>query len=148
VSDIRALSQKKILIVEDDPIQMRAISLPLERKGYEVTTIDSGERAIDWLAESEHVPDLVILDVVMPGLNGYDVCRAVRAGSATAAVPVIFLTARRGREDMAEASSAGSDLYLMKPVVSTQLLNMVQMFLSTDVPLLRRSSVTLAAGAA
>lgn len=148
VRDANTLIPKKILIVDDDPIQLRGVSLPLLHKGYDLTTIDSGERAIDWLSDSQHVPDLVILDVVMPGMDGYDVCRAIRANSATAAVPVIFLTARRGRDDMAEAANAGSDLYLMKPVVSARLLNMVQIFLSTDVPLLRRPSAPVAAGAA
>ena len=134
----KALPPKTILVVDDDPLQLRAASLPLQQKGYDVVSLGSGEDAIDWLSDTAHVPDLVILDAVMPGVTGFDVCRALRANAATHAVPVIFLTARRDPADMLEASKAGSDLYLMKPVMPGRLVNMAEMFVSSDTPLARR----------
>jgi DNA-binding response OmpR family regulator len=138
VSEPNSFPIKKILIVDDDPLQLRAACLPLQHKGYELVALESGEDAVDWLSDADHVPDLVVLDVVMPGIAGFDVCRALRANSATSRVPVIFLTARRTHEDMAEASDAGSDLYLMKPIVAARLVNMVEMFLTRDAPLVKR----------
>src|SRR6266850_1973873 len=79
--------------------------------------------------------DLVILDVSMPGLSGYDVCRKIRQEEKTRDLPVIFLTAKGMLVDMTEGEEAGSDLYLVKPVLATKLLNMVGMFLSDDTPL-------------
>ena len=138
MDDGNSLRHKQILIVEDDPIQLRAACLPLERKGYEIVALESGEDAVDWLSDTAHVPDIVILDAMMPGVSGFDVCRVLRAHGATKDVPVIFLTACRSHEEMAEASAAGSDLYLMKPVLPSRLVNMAEIFLSNDSPLLRR----------
>ena len=138
MNDSNSLQRRKILVVEDDPIQLRATCIPLQQKGYDVVALESGEDAVDWLSDSEHRPDLVLLDAMMPGATGFDVCRALRANGATKDVPVIFLTARRGHEDMAEARDAGSDLYLMKPVMPSRLVNMVEIFLSSDSPLVRR----------
>ena len=141
MSDVNSLQRRKILVVEDDPIQLRAACIPLQQKGYDVVALESGEDAVDWLSDSEHQPDLVLLDAHMPGITGFDVCRALRASGATKDVPVIFLTARRGHEEMTEASDAGSDLYLMKPVMPSRLVNMVEIFLSSDSPLVRRRPV-------
>jgi putative two-component system response regulator len=86
--------------------------------------------------------DLVILDVAMPGLSGYDVCRTIRQDPRTQDVPVIFLTAKGMLMDMTEGEQAGSDLYLIKPVLATKLLNMVGMFLSDDSPLSKKRKAT------
>jgi two-component system, OmpR family, phosphate regulon response regulator PhoB len=142
MSDAKSLQDKMILLVEDDALQLQAARLPLLRRGYDVVAVESGEAAVDWLSDSEHAPDLVILDAMMPGLTGFDVCRALRANMATKDVPVIFLTARRSHEDMVEASNAGSDLYLMKPVIPSRLVNMAEVFLSSDGPLVRRATAS------
>ncbi len=135
-SQIERTARSRILVVDDDPIMLRAVSQPLLHKGYEVVPVEGGDDAVDWLAD--HTPDLIILDVVMPGLSGFDVCRIVREAAATRKTPVIFLTARRGRDDMDEARQAGSDLFLTKPVMPSRLVNMVEMFLSTESRLTRR----------
>ena len=80
----------------------------------------------------------MILDVSMPGLTGYDVCRKIRQDPKTQDLPVIFLTAKGMLVDMTEGEDAGSDLYLIKPVLATKLLNMVGMFLSDDNPLAKK----------
>ena len=131
------MGRKKILAVDDDATALGALRQILAQKGYEVTTAGNGEEALATLA-GEAAFDLIILDVAMPGMTGYEVCRAVRRDKRTEDTPVIFLTAKGLIGDMAEGESAGSDLYLIKPVLATKLLNMVAMFLSDDSPLAKR----------
>ena len=132
--------KKKILAVDDDATALNALRQILTQKGYDVTTAPTGEAALKTLAGATF--DLVILDVAMPGLSGYDVCRKIRQEPKTQDVPVIFLTAKGMLVDMTEGEQAGSDLYLIKPVLATKLLNMVSMFLSEDTPLSKRRRAT------
>ena len=131
------MAKKKILAVDDDATALGALRQILAQKGYDVTTAGNGEDAMD-LLRGEATFDLVILDVAMPGMTGYEVCRTLRQEKRTQDIPVIFLTAKGLLMDMAEGEDAGSDLYLIKPVLATKLLNMVAMFLSDDGPLSRR----------
>jgi DNA-binding response OmpR family regulator len=132
--------KKKILAVDDDATALNALRQILTQKGYDVTTAPSGEAALKTMAGASF--DLVILDVAMPGLSGYDVCRTIRQDPRTQDVPVIFLTAKGMLMDMTEGEQAGSDLYLIKPVLATKLLNMVGMFLSDDSPLSKKRKAT------
>ena len=127
--------KKRVLAVDDDPTALGALKQILAQKGYDVTTATNGEEALDKVSAGF---DLVILDVSMPGMSGYDVCRKLRQDPTTNDVPVIFLTAKGLLMDMAEGQDAGSDLYLIKPVLATKLLNMVGMFLSDDAPLAKK----------
>ena len=129
--------KKKILAVDDDSTALGALRQILAQKGYDVTTAASGPDALETL-NADPSFDLVILDVAMPEMNGYEVCRAIRADDRTQDMPVIFLTAKGLLMDMAEGEDAGSDLYLIKPVLATKLLNMVGMFLSDDTPLAKK----------
>ena len=131
------MARKKILAVDDDATALGALRQILTQKGYEVTTAGNGEDALAILS-GEAAFDLIILDVVMTGMTGYEVCRALRQEKRTQDTPVIFLTAKGLLMDMAEGEDAGSDLYLIKPVLATKLLNMVAMFLSDDGPLAKR----------
>jgi DNA-binding response OmpR family regulator len=131
------MAKKKILAVDDDSTALGALRQILAQKGYEVTTAGNGEDALALLA-GEATFDLIILDVAMPGMTGYEVCRTLRQQKRTQDTPVIFLTAKGLLMDMAEGEDAGSDLYLIKPVLATKLLNMVAMFLSDDTPLSKR----------
>jgi len=130
------MKKKRIMAVDDDPSALGALRQILAQKGYEVVTAADGESAIA-LLDSEEI-DLALLDVTLPGMSGYDVCRRIRTHEKTRDIPVIFLTARGLVMDMSEGESAGSDLYLIKPVLATKLMNMVGMFLSTDAPLARK----------
>jgi putative two-component system response regulator len=132
--------KKKILAVDDDATALNALRQILTQKGYDVSTAPSGEAALKTMAGASF--DLVILDVAMPGLSGYDVCRTIRQDPRTQDVPVIFLTAKGMLMDMTEGEQAGSDLYLIKPVLATKLLNMVGMFLSDDSPLSKKRKAT------
>ena len=131
------MKKKRILAVDDDATALGALRQILTQKGYDVVTASNGQ---DALALVQRDPDfnLVILDVAMPGLTGYEVCRHIRTDTKIPDVPVIFLTAKGLLMDMAEGEDAGSDLYLIKPVLATKLLNMVGMFLSDDTPLAKK----------
>ena len=131
------MAKKKILAVDDDSTALGALRQILAQKGYDVTTAANGQDALETL-NADPAFDLVILDVAMPEMNGYEVCRAIRADERTSHVPVIFLTAKGLLMDMAEGEDAGSDLYLIKPVLATKLINMVGMFLSSDAPLAKK----------
>lgn len=130
------MAKKKILAVDDDATALGALRQILAQKGYEVTTAGNGEDALAIAADNTF--DLIILDVTMPGMTGYEVCRELRQAERSADTPVIFLTAKGMLMDMAEGRDAGSDLYLIKPVLASKLLNMVGMFLSDDGPLAKR----------
>ena len=129
-------TRKRILAVDDDPTAVAALRQILSQRGYDVTTTPSGEEAAALLAEQTF--DLAILDVSLPGISGYDLCRQIRKDGRTQDLPVIFLTAKALLLDQAEGEDAGSDLYLVKPVLATKLLNMVGMFLSDDAPLAKK----------
>jgi twitching motility two-component system response regulator PilG len=131
------MARKRILAVDDDATALGALRQILAQKGYDVTTAPNGQDALDLLA-ADPVFDLVILDVAMPGMTGYEVCRSIRQDPRSQDTPVIFLTAKGLLMDMAEGEDAGSDLYLIKPVLATKLLNMVGMFLSDDTPLAKK----------
>jgi DNA-binding response OmpR family regulator len=128
--------KKKILAVDDDATALSALRQILSTKGYEVITAADAEQGMELLAADAY--DLAILDVGLPGISGFDMCRRIRAAPQTQDLPVIFLTAKGLLMDMAEGEDAGSDLYLIKPVLATKLLNMVGMFLSPDAPLAKR----------
>jgi DNA-binding response OmpR family regulator len=123
--------KKRILVVDDEVGGLGAIRQILTQKGYEVTAASSGEEALRWLG-SETTYDLVVLDVIMPGISGFDVCRRIREDPRSKRVPVIFLTGKGDSIDIVAAQEAGSDLYLVKPVLATKLLNLVGLFLSDN----------------
>jgi DNA-binding response OmpR family regulator len=121
------VSKKRILTVDDDPTMQEFLRINLEPEGYTVVPMPNGPAALDWLATE--VPDLVLLDVEMPGLSGFDVCRRIRWDVARY-TPVIFLTGKDRPEEVVEGRAAGADLYLLKPVRRNRLLAAVAMFLS------------------
>ncbi|HEX2981165.1 MAG TPA: response regulator [Anaerolineaceae bacterium] len=110
---------EKILIVDDDVDTLDFLSLVLTRQGYQVLTARSGVQAIN-LAGSEQ-PDLVILDIMMPEMNGYQVARQLRGSPSMAEIPILMYTARAQLEDKVEGYEAGVDLYLVKPVHPVEL---------------------------
>ena len=109
----------RILAVDDEPTNLRLLDAVLGSRGYRVLTASSGEDCLDTL-ESEDV-DLVLLDVVMPGIDGYEVCRRIRAAQRTAFLPVVMITASGGRERVS-ALEAGADDFVRKPFDQSELL--------------------------
>jgi DNA-binding response OmpR family regulator len=128
--------KKRILAVDDDVPAVSALKQILAQRGYEVQTASGGEDALALIEQGSY--DLFILDVNMPGVNGIEVCRKIRENARTADTPVIFLTAKGLLGDMLEGKEAGSDLYLVKPVLAAKILSMVGMFLSSDGPLAKK----------
>ena len=113
-----------VLVAEDDEDILALVAYRLERTGYDVITATNGEDAAN-LAAAER-PDLAVLDVMMPRLDGYAVTRRIRADERTATMPVILLTARVQEADVARGFEAGADDYIKKPFSAQQLHARVQ----------------------
>jgi DNA-binding NarL/FixJ family response regulator len=111
---------KKILVIEDHGPMRENLTLMLELEGFGVLSAGDGQGGLA-LAQSE-APDLVLCDVMMPGLDGYGVLRALRAEPKTAGIPLIFLTAKGERPDQRTGMELGADDYLVKPVVRQEVL--------------------------
>jgi DNA-binding response OmpR family regulator len=110
-----------ILVVDDEPHVVRLVKANLESSGYKVLTAVDGEQSVR-LVESE-MPDLVILDIMLPRMDGYEVCRRIREFST---VPIIMLTARSAEVDLVHGFEAGADDYLTKPFAVSELLMRVR----------------------
>lgn len=117
-------ARKRILVVEDDHA-IRAIETRiLTASGFEVTAVEDGTSGLQAAKESRY--DLLLLDVMMPGLNGFELARALGADPTTRDVPILFATALGDDKVMAEGFEAGASLYLVKPFTSSTLLTMVR----------------------
>lgn len=108
-----------ILVVDDDRSLREAIVRALELEGYIVSAAEDGVQALSYFGEGLATPDVVVLDVLMPNLDGITTCRAIRARSR---VPILMLTARQGVSDRVEGLDAGADDYLSKPFAVAELL--------------------------
>jgi len=120
--------RKKILIVEDEESLLKLESILLTSKGYEVRGVANGKAALDAIAEE--APDLVLLDIMLPEIDGFEVCRRIKENPETSAIPVIMLTAKKSREDMARGESVGADWYITKPFKSAMVIETIQRFLA------------------
>jgi DNA-binding response OmpR family regulator len=118
---------ERILIVDDDPNALRLIGYALQRQGYKVIIAQDGQKALT-KAQSEK-PNLIILDLMMPAMDGYEVLRQLRASPTTARVPVILFTAKSQVEDRIAGFEAGADDYLTKPVTPAELIARVKALL-------------------
>lgn len=118
----------KILIVEDDLESLKLIGLMLQSRGYQIVAAQNGLQALSKVATE--FPDLVILDVMMPGMDGYEVARRLRADPNTAAIPIIMLTARGQVTDKVTGFEAGADEYLVKPVHPAELVSRIESLLT------------------
>ena len=114
-----AKGKKMVLVADDEPHMVRLLRLNLEPEGYEVVEAGDGEEALTITAE--RLPDIVLLDVIVPKKNGIQVCKAIKSNAETAHIPVILITARG--EGMRQAGLAsGADLFLTKPFSPLRLL--------------------------
>ena len=109
---------KNVLIVEDDPVILRGLKDNFAMEGYSVRTASDGERGLEMALESR--PDLLVLDLMLPGLNGYEICRSLREDRCN--VPTIMLTAKNEESDMLLGFGVGADDYLTKPFSIRELL--------------------------
>jgi CheY-like chemotaxis protein len=120
--------QAKILLVEDEPENQLVIGLILTTEGYNVITADRGDAALK-LAAGEK-PDLILLDVMMPEINGYEVLERLRSNPETAGIPVVLLTALAQEKDVEKAVEAGVNGFVAKPFEPAELISCVRAALS------------------
>jgi len=116
-----------VLVVDDVPKNVKLLADVLAVKGYRVSTAASGEEALAAIAAD--APDLVLLDVMMPGLSGYDVCRALRADPAHAMLPIVLVTALDPAKERVNGLEAGADDFLGKPIQQPELMARVRSLL-------------------
>lgn len=121
----------KILVVDDDVDSLKLIGLMLQRQGYEVSGANSGSQAIERAVVEQ--PNLIILDVMMPDMDGYTVCRHLRANERTRGIPIIMFTAKTMIDDKVAGFEAGADDYLTKPTHPAELASRVKAVLARSV---------------
>ncbi len=127
---------KSLVIIEDEPDMLRSLVMLLRLEGFEV--YEAADGAIGLALARERRPDLIICDIALPGMDGFDVLAAVRADSAIGPTPFIFLTARGEKPDMRRGMESGADDYLMKPVSIEELLRAIESRLTRFSALARR----------
>jgi len=118
------MEKKRILVVEDEESLLKLESILFTSKGYAVTGVRDGKSALEAIALD--MPDIVVLDVMLPDLDGFEVCRAIKENPATSSLPVIMLTAKKGSQDFERGRRAGADFYLTKPFKSVKVLEVIE----------------------
>ena len=129
---------KRLLVVDDEAKLLRAVAMCLRSEGYEVITARSGTEALVRLTEA--IPDLIITDIRMPGMDGHALARSLRASPRTDMIPIIFLTAKDTREDRIAGFRTGVDAYVTKPFDTEEMLAIVSSILKR----VQRTSTELA----
>ncbi len=118
----------KILVVDDEPTIVRLMEFILARQGHEMIVAVNGEEALEKI--KTHQPDLVLLDIMMPRIDGYEVAQRVRADPQTASLPIIMLSAKAQDEDIRRGVEVGVDEYVTKPFTPDHLVHVVTEYLS------------------
>lgn len=119
---------RRVLIVDDDPAAVELIQYMLQGEGYTTALAVTGAAGIAMAKEQR--PDLILLDVMLPEMDGLEACRRLRADPTTSAVPIIMLSARAQSSDLQSGQEAGADLYLTKPIDLTDLARKISSLLS------------------
>ncbi len=117
-----------ILVVDDSPTERHFISKLLEKTGHKVSTADSGEQGVE--AAKDMHPDLILMDIVMPGMNGFQATRKITTSPETAEIPVVMVSTKSQQTDKVWATRQGAKGYLVKPVDSEMLVNSIKSFLA------------------
>lgn len=113
-------TKKRILIVDDDPVNMELLENLLTNNGYKVDTSSDGSMAFEFI--KNECPDLILLDVMMPGMDGYEICEKLKSNTETKHIPVIFLTVKTDVEDVLKGFKVGGVDYVSKPFNSEELI--------------------------
>jgi DNA-binding response OmpR family regulator len=120
----------RVLVVDDDPVIVRLLEVNLRLEGYEVAMASRGEEALQRAAEVH--PDVVVLDVMMPGLDGWETCRRLRELPEFAETPVVFLSARAQDDDRSRGMDLGTVEYVTKPFDPVKLMELVRRLLGGE----------------
>lgn len=131
--------EKTILVVDDEQDIVDLISYNLSKEGYRVVTASNGTQAVE-MTRSEH-PDLVILDIMMPGMDGFEVCRTIRQDPSTTGIAIMFLTAKSGEIDQILGLELGADDYLQKPISPRVLIARVKTILRRGTETVRTETI-------
>ena len=126
----KTLNPPRILVVDDNPINVQLVGSILSEEGYIVEFASGGQEAMDWISSLSF--DLILLDVIMPGKSGFQVCREIRNLASYASVPVVFLSGKNDEETIQEGNKAGGTDYLFKPIGIDELLHCVSRHLSMN----------------
>jgi CheY-like chemotaxis protein len=114
---------KRILVVDDDELVLMALRELLTPEGYEVHTVSCGSKALERLEKYGY--DLLVLDIIMPEMDGFQLCKKIREKENYRGKPIVFLTAKSREEDKAKGIEAGANLFLSKPISPEKLLNII-----------------------
>lgn len=114
---------QKVLVVDDSKTELMALSEMLQKQGLQVRTAENGEEALKRLAEDK--PDLILMDVVMPGMNGFQATRAINRQDSTKHIPIIMCTSKNQATDIVWAKRQGATEYVVKPVDPQELLSKI-----------------------
>ncbi|MGC8906558.1 MAG: response regulator [Desulfomonilaceae bacterium] len=118
------MPKEKILVVDDEADILDLVGYNLTREGYRIKTASTGEEALRKIKEDP--PDLILLDLMLPGMDGFDVCKELKSDPRTAAIPIVMLTAKTGEADQVAGLELGSDDYVVKPFSPSILLARVR----------------------
>ena len=118
------MSEKKILVVDDEPHILRSLTFVLKKEGYDVSSATNGEEALAKIRESK--PSLMFLDVMMPKKNGYEVCQEVKGDPSLSGICIIMLTAKGQEADREKGLSLGSDEFVTKPFSPMKVVERVR----------------------
>ena len=135
------LAKPRVLIVEDEDAQAEVLRYNFDREGFDVTVAGDGDEAM--LAVEERQPDLVLLDLMLPGTSGIAVCRRLRSRPETRALPIIMLTARGEESDRVRGFESGADDYVVKPFSPSELVARVRAILRRARPSLSEERLVL-----
>jgi CheY-like chemotaxis protein len=125
------MSARKILVVEDNDMNMQLVEFLLEEGGYEIMKATSGEEALSIMrASNDPPPDLILMDIHLPGMDGLSVVRAMKEDGRTSGVPILALTAHAMRGDRDRFLEAGCDGYISKPIDVKTFISSIEQYLS------------------
>jgi twitching motility two-component system response regulator PilG len=124
------MQKKRILIVEDEESLLKLETILLTVKGYEVSGASTGNAALEKLSGESF--DLVLLDIMLPDIDGYEICRQIKEHPRHAGVPVVMLTAKKSSEDQERGAVCGADAYLTKPFKSALIIEVIEKLVSSS----------------
>jgi DNA-binding response OmpR family regulator len=122
------MPKKRVLIVEDEESLLKLEIILLTVKGYEVSGVSTGNDALEKLSKESF--DLVLLDIMLPDIDGYEVCRRIKEHPRHTNIPVVMLTAKKSVEDKERGATCGADDYLTKPFKSAMIIEVIERLLS------------------
>jgi twitching motility two-component system response regulator PilG len=117
------MRKKRILIIEDEESLLKLETILLTVKGYEVTGVLTGNDALEKISRGSY--DLVLLDIMLPDIDGFEICRRIKADPLTSSVPVVMLTAKKNPDDQERGVACGANAYLTKPFKSAMIIEVI-----------------------